>query len=987
MTMRRFRLLLRVLMFATMIPLRAGADAPTVDITYPVANAVIDEVSTPAILLQASAADPDEPIRMVTFYVCPSTGSACTGELTAVGSSTTAPYQVRWKPDRVLSQTTETLHYLASAIAQNTLGQGRQSVAIPFTLLQPPPPPGVTLIVPNIETGYVTPASPVLYATASPGSTLPPSTIARVDFLDGETVLGSVATPNAVPSGYAFVWRNAPQGTHLVGARAIDSLGYATTTNPVTVYIVGPDPPPEVSLAAPTTGQIFAAPNAVPLAATATSSLGTIQRVEFVTRDTVVGTALSPPYVASWPNPPPGNFAIVAKAFDDIGVAATSPAAYIQVLESDRSPAVVLTAPAPSTTIASGMSLTLTAAALAPDGAIGRVDFYSGGALLGSANSPPYQFVWSNPSAGSLSLTAKAFDLKGNAGISAPLAINVTNNRPPTVNLTSPAPGAQYSAPATIALAANASDVDGTVVKIDFFAAATKIASSTGPAFDASWTGVPIGSYSLTAVATDNLGATATSVPVTVTVNGSLPTISLTSPSAGASYGPGQAIVITAEAYAPSRAISRVDFYSDGSPIGIINVAGGPALATVDLTLNNAPVGMHALTAKVTTADGTSASSAAVTVNVVDLAVALSEPNAGQAYPSPGQIRFTANPTESAGSIARVDFYGDGVIVGTSAQPPYTHLWANVGEGTHTASARVWDGGGFSANSAIVQFSVQSIGLTIDFPVAPPGLSASANSDFVTVRGTYVGPANTGVTVNGEIAETDGAGNFAINGIPLGAGDNPIVAVMTTIDGATASKTLTVASSGNAPFQISALPNSGFVPLTVTLIATSRGVGPAKTIQVANAGTATLDTSTFDGQTLGTLTFAAPGMYLPQITVTYGAAFSYSQTLAVVVRDNAAMDRMFIDMFNRFTSALSVKDRAGALQHFTEPNRAKYGAAFAAMEARLPQIVDTFKAFGGVSMSSDIAEYALKRVINGKTKIYLLDFLRDGDGVWRLDSM
>jgi hypothetical protein len=286
-----------------------------------------------------------------------------------------------------------------------------------------------------------------------------------------------------------------------------------------------------------------------------------------------------------------------------------------------------------------------------------------------------------------------------------------------------------------------------------------------------------------------------------------------------------------------------------------------------------------------------------------------------------------------------------------------------------------------------VQFSVQSIGLTIDFPVAPPGLSASANSDFVTVRGTYVGPANTGVTVNGEIAETDGAGHFAINGIPLGAGDNPIIAVMTTIDGATASKMLTVASSGTAPFQISALPNSGFVPLTVTLIATSRGVGPAKTIQVANAGTATLDTSTFDGQTLGTLTFAAPGMYLPQITVTYGSAFSYSQTLAIVVRDNAAMDRMFIDMFNRLTSALSVKDSSAALQYFTEPNRPKYGAAFAAMEVRLPQIVETFKAFGGVSMSSDIAEYALKRVINGKTKIYLLDFLRDGDGVWRLDSM
>src|SRR6202011_4941388 len=135
---------------------------------------------------------------------------------------------------------------------------------------------------------------------------------------------------------------------------------------------------------------------------------------------------------------------------------------------------------------------------------------------------------------------------------------------------------------------------------------------------------------------------------------------------AGANYGPGQAIIITAEATAPSRAISRVDFYSDGNPVGTISVAGGPALATVNLTLTNAPVGMHALTATVTTADGTSAGSLAITVNVVDLAVVLSEPNAGQVYASPGQIRVTAVPAESAGSIARVDFYGDGVVVGTS---------------------------------------------------------------------------------------------------------------------------------------------------------------------------------------------------------------------------------------------------------------------------------------------------------------------------------
>ena len=115
--------------------------------------------------------------------------------------------------------------------------------------------PAIALIVPKVEAGYVTPASPVLFATASPGSTVPPSTIARVDFLDGGTVIGSLTAPNSIPTGYAFVWQNAPPGMHLVAARATDSLGYSTTTNAVTVYIVGPDPAPTVTLTTPLTGR------------------------------------------------------------------------------------------------------------------------------------------------------------------------------------------------------------------------------------------------------------------------------------------------------------------------------------------------------------------------------------------------------------------------------------------------------------------------------------------------------------------------------------------------------------------------------------------------------------------------------------------------------------------------------------------------------------------------------------------------------------
>ena len=98
----------------------------------------------------------------------------------------------------------------------------------------------------------------------------------------------------------------------------------------------------------------------------------------------------------------------------------------------------------------------------------------------------------------------------------------VSPNQSPMVTLTSPGSGATFTAPATIGLAATASDPDGTVSSVEFRANGSLLNTDTkGPNFTFNWTNVPAGGYSLTAVATDNLGRTTTSTPVTITVTGS----------------------------------------------------------------------------------------------------------------------------------------------------------------------------------------------------------------------------------------------------------------------------------------------------------------------------------------------------------------------------------------------------------------------------------------------------------------------------------
>lgn len=96
--------------------------------------------------------------------------------------------------------------------------------------------------------------------------------------------------------------------------------------------------------------------------------------------------------------------------------------------------------------------------------------------------------------------------------------ITIRTNEAPTVRLTSPAPGAAFSAPATISLTAEAADADGRVAKVEFFAGATRLGEALSAPYALSWSGVVAGTYSLTAVATDDKGLATTSAAVSVTV-------------------------------------------------------------------------------------------------------------------------------------------------------------------------------------------------------------------------------------------------------------------------------------------------------------------------------------------------------------------------------------------------------------------------------------------------------------------------------------
>lgn len=101
--------------------------------------------------------------------------------------------------------------------------------------------------------------------------------------------------------------------------------------------------------------------------------------------------------------------------------------------------------------------------------------------------------------------------------------IGSSENELPTVGILSPGNNAVFTEPATISIAASAVDTDGAIGSVEFFQGNTKLGEDSTAPYNYNWSGVTIGSYALRAVATDLLGARATSAVVNVTVGISTP--------------------------------------------------------------------------------------------------------------------------------------------------------------------------------------------------------------------------------------------------------------------------------------------------------------------------------------------------------------------------------------------------------------------------------------------------------------------------------
>jgi hypothetical protein len=401
------------------------------------------------------------------------------------------------------------------------------------------------------------------------------------------------------------------------------------------------------------------------------------------------------------------------------------------------------------------------------------------------------------------------------------VAVTVNQSAAPSVSLVSPVAATTLTVGSNLALEATASDSDGTIASVGFYAdgalVATGVQVGNSTTYTATWTPTVArsGAYKLTVKATDNVGlVTETSPGLNVTVNvaaGSAPTVQVTAPASGGGTPPAAATaalgsqVFFAANATDNIAVTGVNFYADGILIGSATKQGTTNRWVLVKSLNTAPFstkgeGTYAITAIASDADLNQTQSSVTTLAVTSGAAGTA-PTGSLIFPAAASVQtlgqavaLQALASDVDGAIASVAFYANGVLVDTDTSVPFTSTWTPTVAGSYNLVLVITDAQGATTVTAPVAVTVvkstavPTIVLSNPLPSSvqvnqQTEISARASAGFGSITGVVF-------SINGQqlpgILDPN-YGDYFVIYTPTAAGSYNITAVATDSSGLTGS--------------------------------------------------------------------------------------------------------------------------------------------------------------------------------------------------------
>ncbi|UEL33394.1 Ig-like domain-containing protein [Rhodococcus sp. C1] len=689
----------------------------------------------------------------------------------------------------------------------------------------------------------------------------PAPTGGTVQFKDGGTDIGA---PVAVVNGVATLPHTfTAAGDHSITAVYDGVLEFLTSTSPArTVSVAAADVQTTASLTVPSSAveqtSVALTANISPAA-----NGGTVQfkdgGIDIGGPIAVTGGAATLDHTFTTT----GSHSITAVYSGTAGFGgSTAQAQTIEISSSSLSTTTTLQVPATAVT---GTAVDLTAT-VAPNNAVGTVQFKSNGTAIGS----PVTVT------GGVATLSHSFDVAGAQSVTADFTAGAgfvsSSASAQAVTVSDPAPvdvvtTTSLSIPAT-AITGTAVDLTATVAPnnavgtVQFKSNGTAIGSpvtvSAGVAtlshsFDAA------GAQSVTADFTAGAGFVSSSAPAqTVTVSDPAPVdvVTTTSLSVPATAVTGTAVDLTATV-APNNAVGSVQFKSNGTAIGApVTVSGGTA--TLSHSFDTA--GAQSVTADFTAGAGfVSSSASAHTVTVSDPAPVDVETTTSLSVPATAvtgtavDLTATVAPNNAVGSV---QFKSNGTAIGSpvtvsGGTATLSHSFDAAGAQSITADFTA--GSGFKnsvASAKSVQVSVADQESVVELNIPTDAKTGVATDLWATVRTSSddaVGVGTVqfydgGVAIGGPEAVTAGAAGLTHSFTSAGA--HSITAVYSGGAGVVGSsaQARTVNVTDPAPSDVTTetvvtVPGDAVVNKSVTLSATVSSVQNGGTVQFMDGDT------------------------------------------------------------------------------------------------------------------------------------------------------
>jgi hypothetical protein len=560
-------------------------------------------------------------------------------------------------------------------------------------------------------------------------------------------------------------------------------------------------------------------------------------------------------------------------------------------------PSVTVTAPLPGATLLGPTNLAVACSPESQGSTITRVAWLLNGAEVAAQSAAPWTNVLLSLPAGTYLLSATAMDDRSSIGTSPSVAFTVTEppNLPPLITLIAPTNGQIYTTSLSnpppsqvITLAATASDPDGAVSNVTWYAGSLAIASDASSPYTGAWSTYS-GTFAIRATATDADGLQATSSMATITVTNIVPvnkppTVSFTAPTNGATFTAPVILTLAAAAADVDGSISNVVFYRlTGTST---NLLGTDTSSPYLIVTTNALLGT---TYYYAVAQDNAAVRATSTVSVIVIPppnqaplVTLTAPTNGASFTAPVILTIAASASDADGSIVSVAFWSNATSLGTDTNAPYQVSVTNTVAGSYIYTAVATDNQAAAATNRVT--------ITVNVaPVTnnPPTITFTAPANGVTFTNPAVfSLAVTAADPGGSVSNV----TFYRSGIALGV-DSSVPYSLLTTNATTATWTYSAVAQDNLALKATSTvsvividpPATNTWP-TVVITAPTNGTTFTAPVTVTFSATATDS----DG-TIAFVAFYAPGLVATDTSAPYSTSVSFgagAYPLTAVATDN-----------------------------------------------------------------------------------------------------